>query len=45
VTAPGKAGHAQIWNEVVRQRGLIRGVLLRYRVPPCDLDDLEQSCM
>jgi RNA polymerase sigma factor (sigma-70 family) len=45
VTAPGKAGHAAVFAEVVRQRGLIRAVLRRSGVSPCDLDDLEQSCV
>ena len=46
MTAPGeKAGPAAIWNQVVKQRGLIRAVLWRSGVPASDLDDLEQNCM
>jgi RNA polymerase sigma factor (sigma-70 family) len=44
VTAPGKAGHAAVFAEVVKQRRLIRAVLRRY-VPACDLDDLEQDVL
>jgi RNA polymerase sigma-70 factor (ECF subfamily) len=45
VTAPGKAGHAEVFAEVVKLRALIRAVLVRSGAPWRELDDLMQDCM
>lgn len=45
MSRPGKAGHAEVFAEVVKRRAVIRAVLRRSGVSPCDLDDLVQSCV
>jgi RNA polymerase sigma-70 factor (ECF subfamily) len=45
VTAPGKAGHAEVVAEVVKQRRLVRAVLLSCGAPVERIDDLAQVCM